>query len=39
VLTEWASEGTGRKATIAEVSQAVYEVLTTKAPVGESNRG
>jgi beta-lactamase class A len=29
VLTEWSSDGSGRKATIAEVSQAVYELLTT----------
>jgi beta-lactamase class A len=27
VLTEWAPESTGRSATIAEVSQAVYELL------------
>jgi beta-lactamase class A len=29
VLTEWSSDGTGRKATIAEVSRAVFEVLTS----------
>ena len=38
VLTEWASEGTGRKATIAEVSQAVYELLTERA-TGATSRG
>ena len=28
ILTEWAPDGSGRKQTIAEVSQAVFEVLT-----------
>jgi len=36
VLTEWASDGTGRKATIAEVSHAVYEMLTSK-PSADTN--
>ena len=29
ILTEWAPEATGRKPTIAEASQAVYELLTS----------
>jgi beta-lactamase class A len=35
ILTEWSPDGAGRKSTIAEASQAVYEVLTsTGAPRG-----
>lgn len=35
ILTEWSPDGAGRKSTIAEVSQAVYEVLTA----GGASRG
>ena len=36
VLTEWAPEATGRSATIAEVSRAVFELLTHE-PGGAAN--
>jgi len=32
ILTEWSPEAAGRSATIAEVSHAIYEVLTGEAP-------
>lgn len=35
VLTEWAPEGGGRKATIAEVSHAIYELLTSQREVSD----
>jgi beta-lactamase class A len=40
ILTEWSPEASGRKHTIAEVSHAVYEVLTTARPSnGGASRG
>jgi beta-lactamase class A len=36
ILTEWSPDGTGRSATIAEVSAAVYELLVTR---GGSSHG
>lgn len=32
ILTEWSPDGSGRKPTIAEASQAIYEVLTSGGP-------
>lgn len=40
VLTEWSPEATGRKPTIAEVSHAVFEMLTeTERPSGAKGNG
>jgi len=34
ILTEWAPEASGRSATIADISRAIYELLTARPSVG-----
>jgi len=38
ILTEWAPEASGRSATIADISRAIYELLTAR-PGGGGNHG